>query len=137
MNQPADTHFKLNSKQFIPAIVWFLIVLTLICLPGKTLPKSDFLDQLNFDKLVHCGMFGMLAFLFCLPYKNHPDTKVKITWFIKIMITTSVWGLTTELIQKYFIPGRAFEWLDWVADSTGALVGFWTSKRFFLIRPSA
>jgi len=41
-----------------------------------------------------------------------------------------VWGLATEFIQKFFIPGRAFDLLDWLADSVGAvLVYVFYSKR--------
>jgi VanZ family protein len=55
----------------------------------------------------------------------------KVAFFIKIAMATCVWGITTELIQKYFIPGRQFDWFDWAADSFGALVAFFVSVFFF------
>jgi VanZ family protein len=33
-------------------------------------------------------------------------------------------GLTTEFIQKYLVPGRNFDLLDWAADSLGAFTTF-------------
>jgi VanZ family protein len=40
-----------------------------------------------------------------------------------------IWGITVEFLQKYFIPGRDFELLDWAADSVGALIALCLSIR--------
>lgn len=56
----------------------------------------------------------------------------KINLFIKITIATVVWGITTEYIQKLFIEGRQFDLVDWAADSAGAIIAFFVSRRFFL-----
>ncbi len=123
---------KISFKKFIPGIAWFFVVLFLICLPGKAIPKIGWLEGINFDKLVHMGIFALLAALFCWPvYNSSLSKKKRIKYFIKIAIATSVWGLATELIQKYFIVGRDYELLDWAADSLGALIAFWfCSKKF-------
>ena len=78
-------------------------------------------------------MFGGLAFLFCLPfYKSGFSTQKRINYFIKIAIATSIWGLTIEFIQKFYIPGRSFDLLDWAADSLGALIALWfCTKKFY------
>ena len=119
--------------QFIPGIAWFILVTVLLCIPGKDLPDIDFLEQIDFDKFVHASLFGMLTILFCLPYrKSSHDTSEKKIWFIKIAMSACIWGITTEIIQKYFIPGRTFDWLDWAADSTGTLAGYIFCNKFFL-----
>ena len=123
---------KMSFKKFIPGIAWFFVVLVLICLPGKDIPQVGWLTGINFDKVVHIGVFGLLAVLFCWPlYRSSFTKKERLQYFIKIAIATSVWGLTTELIQKFFIPSRSFDLLDWAADSIGALIGYWfCSKKF-------
>jgi len=40
--------------------------------------------------------------------------------------------LAIEFIQKFFIPGRSFDLLDWAADSIGALLAFWFSRKAFV-----
>jgi VanZ family protein len=118
--------------KFLPGIAWFLFVLILICLPGKSIPEAGWLDFIDFDKLVHAGLFGGIVFLFCRPFRSASlEKKEKINLFIKITLATCIWGITTELIQKFFIPGRQFDLLDWAADSLGAILAFFVSKRFF------
>ena len=123
---------RLRIKQFIPGIAWFLLVTTLLFTPGNDLPQIDFIGELNLDKLIHTTLFGILTTLFCLPFKKSTITREeRIKWFIRIAIATSVWGITTEIIQQNFIPNRSFEWMDWGADSFGAICGYLFSRKFF------
>ena len=55
----------------------------------------------------------------------------RMRFFIIIALSVSVFGYCTELIQKYWVPGREYDLLDWAADSFGALIGFlYSVKRF-------
>ena len=116
-------------KKFIPGIAWFFLVLILLCLPGNEFPKNiEWLEKIYFDKWVHAGLFGILAFLLMYPYaKSEIDLQSKLNTILKIALAVSVWGLTTEFIQKYFVPFRNFDLWDWAADSVGALAAlvFW------------
>lgn len=111
----------LRWKLFIPAIVWFLIVLVLLCIPGKDMPETRFSFR-DADKLVHFFMFGMMAYLFCRPFllSNTYSGSGKNFIYLLIVLAVSLWGLSTEFIQKYYVPHRDFELLDWLADSLGA-----------------
>ncbi len=123
-------------KKFIPGIAWFFVVLTLICLPGSDLPQVDnWLNLIYFDKWIHVGIFGLLAFLFMLPVARSSFIySDKLAYCIKIAIAVIVWGLTTEFIQRYYIKGRSFDLFDWAADSTGASLAFLFVKMRFLKR---
>jgi hypothetical protein len=122
----------LGLKDFLPGIAWFFLVLVLICLPGDDIPSAGWIGIANFDKLVHAGLFGGIVFLFCMPFKKAAvEKQEKRSVFVRILLATIVWGLTTELIQKYFIPGRAYDLTDWLADSIGAVIAFLVSRRFF------
>ncbi len=104
-----------------------------MCVPGKDIPKINWLEGINFDKVVHIGVFALLAILFSWPFYNSSlNNKQRIQYFIKIAIATSIWGLTTEFIQKYLVTGRNFDLLDWLADSFGALFAFWFCRKKFL-----
>jgi VanZ family protein len=124
---------KISFKKFIPGIAWFFIVLIIMCLPGTDIPEIEWLSGINFDKLVHIGTFGLLVILFCWPFYNSTfNNKERLQYFIKIAFAVSVWGLTTEFIQKYFISGRAFDLMDWAADSFGALIAYLFCKKVLL-----
>jgi hypothetical protein len=128
----SNSHFtKVTIKNFLPGIAWFFVVLILICLPGDDVPHEGWMSISHFDKLVHAGLFGGIVFFFCLPFKKTTIAKEeKINIFTRIMISAIVWGLTTELIQKYFIPGRQYDLMDWLADSIGAVIAFLVSLKF-------
>lgn len=122
---------KIPLKEFLPGIAWFFIVATLTLMPGKDVPKVGWLDNIkNFDKFVHLVLFGGLTFLFFLPYfKSGFSLKQKRNFLIRISLATIVWGITVEFIQRFYIPGRDFELLDWAADSAGVIIAFWISIR--------
>ena len=124
---------KISFIKFIPGIAWFFIVLYIMCLPNEEIPKISWLMNINFDKVVHVGVFALLATLFCWPfYRSGIAADNRKNYFIKIAIATSVWGMATEFIQKFWIPGRSFDMFDWVSDTLGALLAYWfCRKRFF------
>jgi len=128
---------EIGIKKFIPGIAWFFVVLTLICIPGYDLPKVDnWMIQLNYDKLIHVGIFAVLAFLFMQPLtKSSLSKKQQWQYFIKIALATVVWGYTTEVIQKFFIPGRSYDLTDWLADSIGGILAMIFCKIYFLKTP--
>jgi hypothetical protein len=133
MTEQDSPFAQIGFKKFIPAILWFLLVLVLVCLPGKTIPKAGWLDEISFDKLVHAALFGGIVFSICMPFKKAAvERQTKLTIFIKIALATCIWGITTELIQKYFVPGRQFDLYDWAADSLGAIISFFVCRKFFL-----
>ncbi|HMK03529.1 MAG TPA: VanZ family protein [Ferruginibacter sp.] len=119
--------------KFIPGIAWFFLVLTLCCIPGFDLPKVDnWLIEINFDKLVHVGLFAVLAYLFMYPLvKMNLSGKERWYYIIKITIATIVWGFTVELIQKFFIPGRSFTLGDCIADGLGGIIAVLFYKKRF------
>lgn len=118
-------------RRFLPGIAWFFIVALLTLLPGKDVPEVHWFDNIfQFDKLVHAVLFGGLAFLFSVPYfRARLPVKHKTNAFIRITLACIIWGITVEFIQKFFIPGRDFELMDWAADTIGALISLWLCIR--------
>ena len=117
---------KISLTKFLPGIIWFIIIMVLICTPGNDLPKvDDWFKIIYGDKCIHAIMFGMLAYLFIYPIKKTNFSQIeKLHYIIRICIVASIWGLTTEFIQKYFIPYRSFDILDWAADSLGIFITY-------------
>lgn len=113
-------------NKFIPGIAWFFLVNLLCCLPGSELPQAgDWLSRIYFDKWVHTGLFAVLAFLLMYPvFRSDTPGKGRFYYYIRVCIAVSIWGLTIEFIQKYYIVGRSFDIVDWLCDSLGALLAF-------------
>lgn len=123
-------------KKNLPGIAWFFLVLVLICLPGDDLPHPEsWMDAVYFDKWIHVALFGMLAFLFMRPVGISSSYSIpyKKTFFFKVAIATIIWGITTELIQKFFVPKRSFDLFDWSADSAGAIIA-WVFAGWLYVR---
>ncbi|MEI9959052.1 MAG: VanZ family protein [Ferruginibacter sp.] len=43
-------------------------------------------------------------------------------------------GYTTEILQKFYIPGRSYDLADWLADSIGGILALIICKFYFLRR---
>ena len=123
-------------RKFIPAIVWFFIVLVLVCTPGPDLPEvGDWFGKLSVDKFIHAGIFGMLAFLFMYPVgRTEVSRTLKRHWFLKVFLSVCLWGVVTELLQLFFIPGRSFSLMDIAADCVGSGTALGSSYSVFLRR---
>ncbi len=137
INSPSSQHppgKRIGGKKFIPGIAWFFFVLVLLCLPGSDIPTVEgWINKIYLDKWVHVGLFTILAFLFMLPFiRTTLSIKEKWHYLLKIAIAVSLWGLTSEFIQKFFIPGRSFDLFDWSADSLGALIALLFCRNRYL-----
>lgn len=121
-----NSSIRLSVKKFIPGIAWFFLLLFLICLPGSAIPPVEtWLDVIYFDKWVHAGLFAVLTFLFIYPVSRlHLSDAFKKNTAIRIALAAWIWGLTTEFIQRFFIPDRSFDMFDWAADSLGIITAF-------------
>ena len=124
---------RINFFRFIPGIAWFLIVMVLLFAPGNEFPSTKWFGDIQIDKLVHAGVFGLLGLLFMIPVGlSKMGKREKLQYFIRIVLAISIWGLTSEFIQKYWAIGRNFDLLDWLADSIGALIAFLYCRKKYI-----
>ena len=119
---------KLRITSFIPPVLWFSLIFILLTLPGKDIPKIGFLDDIYFDKWVHSGLFAVLVFLFCWPFRR--TLPVQSFVFIAIMVAGLLYGIAMEYVQEYFIAGRSFDVTDMIADGVGCLIGYIVIRRY-------
>lgn len=111
-----------------------MIVYWLLLLIGTSLPTDDLPSVAISDKFKHFGAFFGLSILLALTlhYQNK-FLLLKKYFLAAALIITSFYGLLDEIHQS-FIPGRYNEFLDWVADSLGAIAGillvFYVMKKF-------
>ena len=62
-----------------------------------------------------------LGFAWLLCWSLHTENKPFLNYYI--IIFTIGWGILMEVFQLMMHFGRAFEWFDVLANSTGALTG--------------
>ena len=100
---------------------------------SRSVPKPLDPVMTHFDKLVHFGVYGLIATLIVRLrplQRNHARAAL-----IAIAIV-SLFGVSDEWHQA-FTAGRSSDFADWVADTLGAAVAVflylrWTGYRRFL-----
>lgn len=121
---------KMSFKKFIPAILWFIITLVLLTLPGSSFPKANWLGNLQIDKLVHIGLFSVLVYLFFMPFLQSGLTfetkKSRLIWIAVLGLT---YGIVMEFVQKYWVPNRSFDIFDIAADGAGSFLPLFLLKQ--------
>lgn len=80
---------------------------------------------LGLDKIVHIVLFAALVILGLLTYQKYK---------IQVIVLLFFYTVTTELIQKHYIPHRNFDAFDILSDSIGIVFGiliyrFWIRSR--------
>ena len=92
---------------------WMALLFLLSAQPDISDP-FEIPDWLPADKMVHAGLYAVLAALFYLAGMG-PVAAVAVT---------ALYGITDE-IHQMFVPGRSPELLDLLADLLGAVAGVW------------
>ncbi len=113
----------LLKYSLLAAIVWTLIIFILCCTPGKYLPTAHWLELLSFDKFVHASIFFTLTFLWLLV--GFKKNKLSLSFMIFIIIACIGYGGLLEIMQAKAFSERSGDWLDFIANSFGCLMGLW------------
>ncbi|MCF6268848.1 MAG: VanZ family protein [Melioribacteraceae bacterium] len=104
---------------YLPLGLYWLLIFILTSIPGNHIPTIFGTS----DKLKHFGAYLVLAFLlnFTLYIQKKFPLLSKKSMLFTFLITT-FYGIIDE-VHQIFIPGRAFDWWDLVADGLGSLIG--------------
>jgi VanZ family protein len=120
------------------SLLWAAIILWLCLIPGKALPEWDWFAVFDLDKLVHGGMFFVLAVLLAQALRSNGSPTRYILWACIISVA---YGLFTEFMQGLEALGRRTDINDMIANTIGAVSagGFvnWRVKKGWHIVPFA
>lgn len=104
------------------AALWSLLILVLSLTPGRSIPKVGWKIFIQWDKLAHFTLYGILAVL--LAWKLADDHNgVKVKDLIVVCLICSVYGVIMEAMQYYFLSDRFFEIPDIIANIIGSIAG--------------
>src|SRR4030095_14444177 len=99
--------------------------------PAIKLPEIELISA---DKLIHMGVYGLLAGLCYISLVHISKSNMfSLNPLIWSAIIASVYGASDE-IHQYFVPNRSSDFLDWVADATGAIIAIIIIKYFLQSR---
>jgi VanZ family protein len=102
----------------MPAIVWTVCIFIASSIPTYSMPALSIFEM---DKVIHLAVYFVLAacvFTAC----SHAEAPITLQRhaIAATILFVAVYGALDEFHQ-YFVPGRAVEFFDWVADVSGAL----------------
>ena len=82
------------------------------------------------DKVLHAVEYGILSLLCYRAFRWAAGPAVARQAVVLAIVTASVYGITDE-VHQLFVPFRESSWLDWLADTIGAVIGTisWRSIR--------
>ena len=103
---------------YIPTILVAAGILyaSLLTHPLAPLPHIRFADKWG-----HMLAYTCLSaiFLWDLTRAHAP----RVRKYILVVVLPILYGGLIEILQEYFFPPRAGEWLDWLADIVGTVIG--------------
>ncbi len=106
---------------------WAAIIFAACLIPGRDVPSFTIFQ---YDKLIHFGIFALLAFLLLLQMQQPTLKKQGLYTFL----ACAAYGYFVEIMQGSGITaGRAFDHFDALADALGAGLGvmiFFVMKHF-------
>ncbi|MBD1367346.1 VanZ family protein [Mucilaginibacter sp. ZT4R22] len=110
-------------KPYWPAILWAIFVLVICSVPMGGIGSSHLFFP-GFDKLTHCGLFFVLAVLYCYgSIRKFKTREVRIEIAMKNTIVLISYGALIEMLQMYVFTWRSGEAADLFADTVGACMG--------------
>jgi len=107
------------------AIAWTILIFIGCSLPGKDIPPISVFD--HFDKVVHFTFLFVFA-LFWIIALGIADIK----GYLIIILICFAYGFFIEWYQINYVPGRAWDVWDGMADGVGGIFGVLFFKKFLM-----
>lgn len=103
-------------------------------MPGSYIPTTDWLELLSFDKFVHASIFFGLVCLWLVYF--YKIDRITSNVIILTLLSCILYGGLLEIMQATVFSERSADWLDFIANSFGCLIGFWifTKKKSILLK---
>jgi hypothetical protein len=104
---------------WIPAAVYVGLIFAVSSIPGSL---HGIIPFVLFDKVAHVVEFAGLGLFLTVAFRGTlPRASMKLVVLFVLGVGLAI-GVLDELYQ-HLVPGRAVEFLDWVADTIGVTAG--------------
>lgn len=108
---------KIHWKYLMPFLLWTAFILVASLLPSSEFPK---VQVVNFDKVVHAGIYFLLVFLGWFGF--HKQRAVSSKLFFTLCTSCILFGFIIEVLQGTCTATRQFDWYDVIANTVGVLL---------------
>lgn len=115
------------------ALAWSLAVAWMMVMPSTSVEAAvsgwpALLEIPSLDKLLHAGSFGLVAWLWARAMaESDREVQGPARWILPLLGTV-LYGAFLEGVQS-FLPSRAMQWTDILANSVGAACTVMLSRR--------
>lgn len=115
------------AARWTPPAVWVAVILIGTSWPGISVGP----DGLGYDKVAHFTAYGVLSAL------SLRATRTPFSWLTLglVILGISAFGAVDEWHQS-FIPRRSMSFADWIADTSGGIVGALVARFVPFFAPS-
>jgi VanZ family protein len=107
---------------WLPVVAYASLIFYLSSLPHPEEDLPKFLFEKIGDKLLHLIEYSVLAILCYRAFRRAAGPRVTQQAVMFAILAASFYGMTDEVHQA-FVPLRESSWLDWIADTAGAVIG--------------
>ncbi len=115
-----------------PGISWAIIIFVLSSITPPAIYIPDLFDLFTPDKVAHFIIYAILVFLLTLGFKKTPGRLSRNQFSFSVLFSAGYGGLI-ELYQGYFLSDRVGDWVDFLANCIGCVIG-WLVARFAIGR---
>lgn len=109
--------------------MWLCLITYLSNAKSDGIPKISFLNFKNADKLVHAVFYFNLVLLMIWGLRKQYNYLYFQYRAIFVSILFAIfWGGLMEIAQLYIFTYRKADWLDFFANSLGAILGYFAFR---------
>lgn len=112
---------SLIKYSLLISIIWTVTIFALCCTPGRFIPTTSWLELLSFDKFVHASIFLVLVICWLSHFYSKNKLSINLKWLLVLLCVA--YGGLLEIMQATVFSQRSGDWLDFIANSFGCLVG--------------
>lgn len=112
-----------------------VVLISIFLLSILTIPSTSINKVVRFahiDKVAHLLLYMLLGAVIYVEHKKTQTngTNKQVSLYV-LLFFAIFYGGVIELVQMYLTTKRSGEWLDWVADIVGVIVGMGTGMLFY------
>ena len=109
-------------KYNLYTIIWTIIILILVLMPGAQMAKADMI--FSFDKIAHGFVFCVLVFLMIVGFAKQKTFSALKSEPVKYALLISVVYAVVLEAGQLMVSGRMVELYDATANVSGCLAGY-------------
>jgi VanZ family protein len=114
-----------------PGIIWAFIILVLSTITPPSVYIPNLFDLFAPDKIAHFLIYGAFVVILYFGFRKSGGRLARNQYSFSSLIAVTYGGLI-EIYQGYLLPNRTGDYVDFIANCIGCLIGWILTK--FLVK---